>query len=214
MVSKKTIIMGALVVVALAALGYTGVFAFNQYSVKRCEACGMEVTSEIQSHIKITDGNGAAHYACCQGCMFRLLDPVKGSPTLHIETYCDYYGPNYRIVIDASKNGNVTVCQPATASVLLGTKIVASCANNRIAYNQTAANALVAQGYSQYTMKWQQQALPAGTPVMSVPAVAVAMAKKGMAYTAPSALVPGIVGAVGVFTLLGAVVAYKKLGVD
>jgi hypothetical protein len=143
--------------------------------------------------------------------MLRLLDPKKGSSTLHIETYCDYYGPDYKIVIDASKNGNVTTVAPSSAMILLGTKVVASCANNRIVYNKTAADALLSQGFSQYTMKWQQQALPAGTPSMSVASTAVAMAKKGMAYTAPSALVPGILGAFGVLTLLGAVVAYKKL---
>ena len=199
-----------LLVAGIAVVGASSYTIYQQTSDTRCEACGMLVTSEIKQHIKIADGSGAAHYACCQGCMLRLLDPKKGSSTLHIETYCDYYGPEYKIMIDATMNGNKTITTPSTAIILLGTKVVTSCANNRIAYNKTAADRLISEGYSSYTMSWQKNPLPQGTPVMPVAMVAISMAQKGISYTPPSMTFPIILAGIGVLILIISSVILKK----
>ena len=199
-INKNFIIL--LLIAGVAVVGVSGYTIYRQASETRCEACGMLVTSEIKQHIDIVDGSGASHYACCQGCMLRLLDQKKGSSTLHIETYCDYYGPEYKITIDCTQNGNNTVTTPNTAVILLGGKVVASCANNRIAYNKTASDRLISDGYSAYTMSWQKNPLPQGTPVMPVAMVAKTMAQKGISYTPPSLTFPLILGGFGILVLV------------
>ena len=197
----------------IAGIGVVGVAGYTIYQLAtetRCEACGMIVTPEIKEHIKIVDGSSVTHYACCQGCMLRLLDPKTGFSTLHIETFCDYYGSGYKITIDATLNGNKTITTPSTAVILLGTKVVASCANNRIAYNQTAAETLIRDGYSSNTMSWQKNPLPQGTPIMSVAMTAKAMAQKGISYTPPSLMVPIILTSFGVIILVVSGVVLKR----
>jgi len=199
-INKNFIIL--LLIAGIAVVGVSGYTIYKQASETRCETCGMLVTPEIKQHIDIVDGSGTPHYACCQACMLRLLDPNKGYSTLHIETYCDYYGPDYKITIDCTQNGNNTVTTPNTAVILLGGKIVASCANNRIAYNTTASDRLIADGYSAYTMSWQRSPLPQGTPIIPVAMVAKTMAQKGISYTPPSLTAPLLLGGFGVFVLI------------
>ena len=191
-----------LLIASVAVVGVSGYTIYKQTSETHCEACGMLVTPEIKQHIVIVDGSGESHYACCQACMLRLLDPNKGYSTLHIETYCDYYGPEYKITIDSTQNGNNTVTTPDTAVILLGGKVVASCANNRIAYNKTASDRLISDGYSAYTMSWQRNPLPQGTPVIPVAMVAKTMAQKGISYTPPSLTFPLLLGGFGVLVLI------------
>ena len=191
-----------LIIAGVGVVGVSGYTIYQQTSEIHCEACGMIITPEIQQHIDIVDGSGAAHYACCQGCMFRLLDQKNGYSSLHIETYCDYYGPEYKITIDCTQNGNYTVSTPNTAVILFGGKIVPSCANNRIAYNSTAADRLISEGYSAYTMSWQKNPLPEGTPVMPAAMVAPNLAQKGISYTPPALTIPLLLGGVGLVVLL------------
>jgi len=115
-------------------------------------------------------------------------------------------------VIDAREHGNVVTVVPDTARILLGAMVVKSCANNRIAYNDTAAQALLTHGYSQNTMTYQQHPLPEGTPIMPVPMAAPMLATKmGIAYVPPTPwLIVGFV-VVGIVILAGSFAAYKKL---
>ena len=116
----------ALLVASMVIFGSAGFMYNQQVAVARCEACGMEIVADMREHITIKDGSGNSHYACCQGCMLRLLDPKKGYEELNIDTYCDYYGSSYKIRINAKAYGNVTTVTPNTAVILLGTKIVQS----------------------------------------------------------------------------------------
>jgi hypothetical protein len=143
--------------------------------------------------------------------MLRLLDPNKGYEQLHIETFCDFYGPQYKIIIDLDQHGNTTTSTPDTALILLGSKVVKSCANNRIAYNQTAANALLSQGYTEHTMHYQQNPLPEGTPTLPVANAAPMLAKMGITYVPPSPLVPALLLVAGMMILVGSFITYKKL---
>jgi hypothetical protein len=117
-------------------------------SEKECEACGMKVTPDDQWHFRITDGIGQVHYAECFMCALNL---IKKYDTLHIETFCDWYGPNYRITIDSTEKGKQVTINPPSA-IFLRTGF---CEDNRVAYNQTAANALSAN-YSQHTSIFQR----------------------------------------------------------
>jgi hypothetical protein len=204
--------LAILILAAVVVFGAAGYLSYQYYGIPRCPACGMLITSEMMEHFVITDGQGNRLYACCQGCMLRLLDPVRGWEKLHIETFCDWYGPACKIVIDAEEHGNVVTVVPQTARILLGSKVVKSCANNRIAYNDTAVQQLLTHGYSQYTMKFQQHPLPEGTPVLPVPQAANMLATNvGIAYVAPNPwLIVGVV-AIGVVILAGSGMAYKRL---
>ena len=62
----------------------------------------MDVTSESQVRYRVTDGNGKAHYVECYMCALQLINDYE---SLHIETYCDWYGPNYPITVDTSNYG-------------------------------------------------------------------------------------------------------------
>ena len=126
-----------------------------------CEVCGMEVPVDSQARYVITDGSGKIHYTECFMCALNL---VKDYLTLHIMTYCDWYGPNYPITIDSTDYGNTVVVTPSTAMFLRG----GSCLTARAAYNQTAADNLINDGYSQYTSLEQQYSLPSMTTVKLV----------------------------------------------
>ena len=86
-----------------------------QVSDQDCETCPMVVNAEAQEHFQVTDGNGDKHYVECMGCALKLL---KTYETLHIETFCDWYGPDYKIVIDISEKGAITTVNPSSALVL------------------------------------------------------------------------------------------------
>ena len=113
-----------------------------------CETCGMVVTADDELHFKITDGQNQTRKVECIMCALNL---IKFAETLHIETFCDWYGPNYKITIDSTGYGAQVTVNPDTAMYLY----VGDCENNRIAYNQTAADNLKT-GYSQYTSLLQQ----------------------------------------------------------
>ena len=115
---------------------------------KECEACGMKVTTDDQWHFRITDGNGQMHYVECFMCALNL---IKDYDTLHIETFCDWYGPNYRITVDSTEKGKQVRINPPSA-MFLRTSL---CEDNRVAYNQTAAEKLTAN-YSQFTSVFQR----------------------------------------------------------
>ncbi len=180
-------------------------FAQMQGNSQTCETCPMEVGAEAQAHLKVTDGNGTRHYVECIGCALKLLNAYD---TIHIETYCDWYGPEYKITADISQQGAVTDVDPESALLLVG----GGCTGNRVAYNQTAADALLANGYSQYTMMMMQQPLPANTNTTTI-------AKRALTFTAAtvtsepsqSPLVIIGLGAVAAVIVVGSVVAYKKL---
>ena len=90
----------------------------------------------------------------------------------------------------------------SSAVILMGTKIVQSCANNRIAYNKTAADNLIITWFNAFTMSWQKKPLPQGTPIVAVPMAAVSMAQKGIGYTPPTPTVPIILAIAGVAVLV------------
>ncbi len=202
----------AVLLVGVVLLGVSGYLYYQYYAVPRCPACGMLITPEIDEHFNIRDDLGNRLHACCPGCALRLLDPVRGWRNLHIETYCDYYGPKHRIVIDAKDHGAVVTVNPSTARILLGGKVVKGCVNNRIAYNSTAVEGLLREGYTKYTMSWMQVKLPEGTPVMPVDKLAPTIAKDmGIQYVPPSpAMIAGI-AIVGIVILVASIVAYRKL---
>lgn len=204
-------VLVAFIAIAVVIFGLTGIVYYQQYGITRCEVCGMEIMPEMDEHFIIHDTQDNRMHACCIGCALRLLDPVKGHEEIRIETFCDYYGPNYKIIIDAEEHGNVTTVTPDTARILLGAKVVQSCANNRIAYNQAAVDGLLEKGYSEYTMSYQHIPLPEGTPVVMIPMAAPMLAAKGIAYTPPSPLTPTLLLIVGIIVLVGSFVSYKKL---
>ena len=91
------------------------------------------------------------------------LNLIKFSETLHIETFCDWYGPNYPITIDSTEYGAQVTVNPPTAMYIY----TGDCENNRVAYNQTAADNLKT-GYSQYTSLLQQHDWPETPEVIPV----------------------------------------------
>ncbi len=201
-----------LIVAAVALFGITTYISYEYYGVPRCPACGMLITPEMDEHFLIYDSEGNRLHACCIGCVLRLLDPERGWDELHIETFCDYYGPDFKIIIDIKENGNVVEVTPETARILLGAKIVKSCALNRIAYNQTAVEGLLSNGYTQHTMTYQQTELPEGTPVLTVAEAAPMLANnRGIAYVSPSPLLPIGIAIAGAVILTMSIIAYKKL---
>jgi hypothetical protein len=108
----------------------------------------MVVTADDEFHFNITDGQNQTRKVECIMCALNL---IKFAETLHIETFCDWYGPNYKITIDSTGYGAQVTVNPDTAMYLYN----GDCENNRIAYNQTAAENLKTD-YSQYTSLLQQ----------------------------------------------------------
>ena len=106
-----------------------------------CEACGMDVSPAAQAKYRITDENGTVHYAECYMCALRLLNKYS---LVNITSYCDWYGPDYPIRVESSQYGKVITIDPSTAMFLNG----GSCVANRVAYNQTAADDLMENGFS------------------------------------------------------------------
>ena len=190
--------------VLLAFAMSVGLIGQSLAQTQTCESCPMQVGADAEKHFKVYDGGGSRHYVCCIGCALKTL---KTYDTLHIETFCDWYGPDYPVVVDISQHGNVTNVDPATALLLVG----GGCTGNRVAYNQTAADALLANGFSEYTLLIGQQALPANTNVTTFPKRAMTFAVTAEEETPQSYLFPAVLALVGVIVIAGAVIAYKKL---
>jgi hypothetical protein len=86
------------------------------------------------------------------------------------------------------------------------------CTGNRVAYNQTAADALLANGFSQYTMMMMQQQLPAITNVTTLANRALTFALADTTTETPqSPLVPILLGVVAVAVVGLSIVAYKRI---
>ncbi len=130
-------------------------------ATKQCEACTMDVTPDSQARYGVTDGNGNVHYVECFMCALSL---IKNYETLHIVTYCDWYGPTYPITVDSSNYGQTVTANPSTAIFLRG----GNCVTARAAYNQTAADSLLLNGFSQYTSPEQLYSLPSNTEAKPV----------------------------------------------
>jgi len=197
---------GLLLVAMLFLFGFgVNILALGQGNDTICESCPMTVGPEAKEHLKVTDADGGIHYVCCIGCALKTL---KTYDSIHIETYCDWYGPDYPIIADISDHGNVTSVDPQTALLLMG----GGCTGNRVACNQTAADALLANGFSEYTMLMMQQALPANTNVTTIPSRAMTFAVTSAEETEPpSYLLVALIAAVGIILIFAAVVAYKRL---
>lgn len=172
--------------------------------VLQCEVCGMDVTAESQARYVATDGNGNVHYVECFMCALQL---IKDYPTLQIRTFCDWYGPSYPITVDSNNYGANVVVTPPTAMYLRG----GSCVTARAAYNQTAADNLLTNGYSQYTSLEQQYALPLTTQVKTVTEAINAWYVQPKTTETPTNLMLGIVAGVGILVVAVSVVAYKKI---
>ena len=147
-----------------------------------CEQCGMTTVADSQAYLKVEDSNGTIHYVECIMCALKLLNNTKYDQ-LNITTYCDWYGPNSTITIIAKQHGNIVSTIPQTA--LDNARIVSggSCTKNRVAYNQTAVEALIANGYSNYTTMMLRTALPSNSTIMTI---AQAALKFGAGITSPN----------------------------
>lgn len=173
-------------------------------TAQTCEVCGMEVSPSAQAKYVVTDENGTVHYVECFMCALNL---IKDYSQVHIVTSCDWYGPNYTITVDSKEFGKEVTVSPPTAMFLSG----GSCVTNRAAYNQTAADELIGNGYSQFTLVDQQYSLPADTKVMTVKDAAMQFAQKTPAQPFQTTMVLAAVAAVGVAVMFGSFVGYKKL---
>lgn len=174
-------------------------------TTKSCEACGMDVTPADQVKYQIVDGTGTVHYAECFMCALRILNDYND---VNITTYCDWNGPNRTITVQSTNYGSQVTVTPSTAMFLNG----GSCVINRVAYDQTAANDLLANGFSsQYTLPEQCYPMPTGTNVTSVKDAALSFAAKPSTPVGiPTALIL-IAAVAAIVIVVGAVVAYKKL---
>ena len=205
---KKKNLIVALLVLALA-ISTSMAVSFAQMqpqgTEKDCETCPMKVGADAIQHLNVVDGNGTRHYVECIGCAMKLL---KTCDTIHIETYCDWYGPNYPITADISQHGAATIVDPTSALLLVG----GGCTGNRVAYNQTAADLLLANGFSGNTMMMMQQPLPANTNITTLDKKAQSFALADTTTETPqSPFVPILLGVVAVSIVVVAVVAYKKI---
>jgi hypothetical protein len=121
----------------------------------------MSVDSVTQAKLKVFDANGTRHYVEAMDCALWML-PTYG--WLNITATCDWYGPNYAINIILDGRTNATTVNPPTALYIDG-----DCTQNRIVYNQTAADALMAnQGISPYLAAIQNVTVPSNATIMSV----------------------------------------------
>ena len=197
-----------IIILFIIALGFLGsiesVFtAMQTQSDITCETCPMTVGTEAQEHLMVYDGSGTRHYVECIGCALKLL---KTYDTLQIQTYCDWYGPQYTVTANISQQGAVATVSPTTALILSG----GGCTGNRVAYNQTAAEALLVHGFSEYTMTMMKQSLPANTNTTRIAERAQTYAQS-QGTAEPFPLVPLLLAVIGVGVAAGSFVAYKRL---
>jgi len=121
----------------------------------------MDVKADAQAHFSLVDGEGKIHFACCIKCAFRILTKVD---ELYIVTNCDWYGPDYPITINVKGDLSSITVDPSSALIIDG-----SCTKNRVVYNQTAANALLANnGISQYLIASQNIAIPYDSSILPI----------------------------------------------
>ena len=173
-------------------------------ATQTCEACGMDVAADAQAKYKVTDGTGAVHYAECYMCALNLINKFD---QVTITSYCDWYGPNYNVTVVSSQFGKVVNVTPQTAMFLNG----GSCVINRVAYNQSAADALVANGFSMYTLPMQHYDLPKETKLTTVTQEAMTLAKNTTNQT-PTLPFPIIIAALaGAAIIALSIASYKKL---
>jgi hypothetical protein len=170
----------------------------------QCETCGMDVTSDSQTRYKATDGTGNIHYVECSMCALQLVNNYE---TLHIQTYCDWYGLNYPITIDTSNYGAKVIVSPSTAIFLRG----GSCVTARVAYNQTAADNLLSNGFSQNTSPEQRYALPTTTQVKLVDDAISTWYAKADVTSAPTSLTLAVALVIGAVIIGGSLIAFKKI---
>jgi hypothetical protein len=164
----------------------------------------MEVSADAQAKYIITDGNGVTHYAECYMCALNLINKYD---QLTITSYCDWYGPNSAVTVESSQFGKVVNVTPSTAMFLNG----GSCVINRVAYNQTAADALLANGFSMYTLPMQHYDLPATTKVNTVENAAITFAKTSQPSTSQTPLLLIVATVVGVVIVAAVSVAFWKM---
>jgi hypothetical protein len=167
----------------------------------------MMVSPEAQARYVVTDQSGTVHYVECFMCALRLVSEYS---QLHIVTSCDWYGPNYTITVDSKNFGKEITVNPPDAIFLNG----GSCVINRAAYNQTAADALLANGYSEYTLTDQRYALPSNTVVASVQNAALEYGQastNGSSQTSQTSAVLIAVAAIGAAVVAGSILAFRKL---
>jgi hypothetical protein len=171
-------------------------------TTQTCEACGMDVAADAQAKYTIIDGNGLTHYAECYMCALNL---IKHYDKLTITSYCDWYGPNYTVTVQSQNFGKEVTVTPSAAMFLNG----GSCVINRVAYNQTAANALLLFGFSKYTLPEQHYDLPKETNVTTVAQAALTLTTNNNNQTPTVPLIIGVLAGIAIVSL--SVVAYKKL---
>jgi hypothetical protein len=184
---QKPVLLVMLIVLLMISASLTATFAQMQdmpsgAGSQTCEQCGMTVAVDSQAYLKVTDANGTAHYVECIMCALKLLNNTKYDE-LNITTYCDWYGPNYTVTIMAKQHGSVVTTDPPNA--LVDARIIAGggCTKNRVGYNQTAVDALIANGYSNYTTMMLHTALPTNATIMTI---AQAALKFGTGMTSPT----------------------------
>ena len=97
----------------------------------------MTVDVTGQARFKIFDASGTLHIACCPICALRLQ---KTYNNLNITSFCDYYGTSFPITISTRNNGTEVTVNPPDALIIAA----GGCTKNRIVYNSTAADALLA----------------------------------------------------------------------
>ncbi len=139
-------------------------------TVSPCEKCGMNVDPTGQARFRILDTNGLTHIACCPMCAFKLLNSTNGE--LNFTSYCDYYGPSYPIKVSIKAYANDVQVTPSTVLIIMG----GGCTKNRIVYNSTAADALLAlpnNGTSQWLSPMTNDTVLANATRMTVAQAAV-----------------------------------------
>jgi hypothetical protein len=171
---------------------------------QECEACGMDVTPESQERYRVTDANGNVHCVECYMCALALINDYE---TLQIETFCDWYGQDYPIIVDSSNYGAKVIVNPSTAIFLRG----GSCVTARAAYNQTAADNLLLHGFSQYTSPDQHYILPSSTEVKQVKEAIASWYAQPDTIDSSIPLTFILVAGIGAAIIVASIFAYKKL---
>ena len=208
----RYIMVGVFVVVALLLIGTGSYYYYTYYGTPRCEACGMIITPEMDANIKMIDlDTNQRVWTCCPGCMLRS---VVAHPNVHIEALDSWYGTSAPKIVIEIRNGSVVSVTPDTARILLGSKVVKSCANNRIAINETSAALLLQYGWNRDNpLAVFKNELPQGTPVLTVAQALPGLKQMGIQYVPPSAAFLGSIVVIGVVVLIIGILAWKKLGV-
>lgn len=199
--SKKT--LAVILLVTLFAFMLPAMLQV-QAQGKVCEQCGMMVSPEAQARYVVTDQSGTVHYVECFMCALRLVSEYS---QLHIVTSCDWYGPNYTIAVDSKDFGREITVNPPNALFLNG----GNCVINRAAYNQTAADALLANGYSEYTLSNQHFALPANTKVANVENAALEYGQTSTTGSSQTNAVLIAVATIGAAVVIASLLALRKL---